>query len=688
LFYFPNTTRFSGGNERMFQSRALYCTLLTYLFIILATPLLAQGDKKLTLDNDKRLTLGDGKRVALVIGNAKYIRNSLKNPKNDAELMAKTLEKEFGFQVTLVLDGEFEKMSDTIVAFQKSLKGASAGLFYYAGHGIQSEGKNYLIPTDFDSQSEEDLPNFAINAQSVLNKMADANCKVNIVILDACRDNPLITKTTKDLTSGLKEMGQIQDMIIAFSTEEGKTASDNPKGDNSIYTEELIKQMRVPGQPIEFVFKETSKSVQEKTGQRPWYSARMSSEFVFLKGDRPTTATVPTLKPKPPVVEDGNPALLLLESNPPGARIIVEGKDTGKKTPSSLVFEFEEPSKEYKVMLLAKGYMAKRLKVTLEPNKKVESGMIALIEAPPGYEPPVIAPANPVLAPNAPKTSKGNGQPKPNTNATQVNTKPTQTPVVVKPQPKPEPPLVTPTTPKKTPPADPGVIAKLEKVIIPAGAFTMGSREGDSTEAPEHEVEVSEFSISKTPVTVGMYRKFAKATKREMPKAPDFNPNWKKENHPMVNITYADALAYCQWVQGDLPTEAEWEKAARGTTKRKFVWGDTFDESKLWYNVSEAQGTVPVGVYVDNTFGLSDMAGNVVQWCKDWYQPDFYGQAQATNANPQGPANGLEGARVIRGSGWNLTTEKFARCTVRNGLNPDESYSFVGFRVVWRTPAQ
>lgn len=648
-----------------FRSLARYLNIL--MLFCMALPLLAQGEKKF-VPSGKPAGQGTERRLALIIGNTEYKGNPLKNPVNDANLMAKTLEG-CGFTVTLLLNQDYIQMNKALATFTKQLVNAEAGVFFYAGHGVQSMGINYLLPTDIEPQNEEELSHVAINAQDALKDMSGANCKFSIVILDACRDNPFVLRATKDLSQGLKKFDQVQSMLIAFSTSEWQTAKDNPDGKNSFYTEELTKQMRVPGQRLEDVFNETAKAVQEKTGQRPWYNSGLTDKFFFIKGDanaKPVNPTSQPIKPQSNIIEEGNPAFLTLMTDPPGARIILDGKDTGKKTPSTLSIEFEEPTKEVKVLLLLKGYVAKRLRVTLEPGQKLTSDLYSLVTASADYVAPVV-PTVPVKAtdPN-PSTPTRTG--------TKIKTTPKwsgQTPTVNQ---KPE---VIALTIDKT---------KLERIPIPAGKFFMGTSSGAALEGPRHEVELADFSISKTPITVGMYKRFCQASKgkHEMPKAPEFNPNWANETHPMVNITYREALAFCNSLGGDLPTEAEWEKAARGTDGRAYTWGNEFNERKLWFNKEESKGTCGVNLFTDSPYGVSDMAGNVAQWCKDWFVPDFYSQLEASYANPQGPKEGADGMRSIRGCGWNLKDANFARVTVRGGVNPDEAQNWVGFRVVWR----
>ncbi|MBI1924842.1 SUMF1/EgtB/PvdO family nonheme iron enzyme [Candidatus Poribacteria bacterium] len=161
---------------------------------------------------------------------------------------------------------------------------------------------------------------------------------------------------------------------------------------------------------------------------------------------------------------------------------------------------------------------------------------------------------------------------------------------------------------------------------------------------PQHRVYLDGYWIYKHEVTVAQYRKFCQETGRQMPPAPSWG--WQ-DNHPIVNVTWDDAVAYCQWAGVQLPTEAQWEKAARGTDGRIWPWGNGWDSRNCNSNVSGIEKTTPVGSYPlgASPYGLMDMAGNVWEWCADWYDKNYY--RKSPPRNPQGPANGTD--RVVRG---------------------------------------
>ena len=214
-----------------------------------------------------------------------------------------------------------------------------------------------------------------------------------------------------------------------------------------------------------------------------------------------------------------------------------------------------------------------------------------------------------------------------------------------------------------------------EMIPIPAGEFTMGSDDRSSDEKPAHTVYMDTYEIGKYPVTVAQYRKFCTATGRAMPKAPDWG--WKN-NHPIVNVSWFDAEAYCKWAGGRLPTEAEWEKAAKGTDGRTYPWGDRWDKNKCANHALNLTSTAPVGSYPAGAspYGCMDMAGNVWEWCADRYDGYYY--ETSPSRNPKGSSSG--NSRVLRGGGWDNDGDG-NRCTYRDGSDPDNDWNFLGFRL-------
>ncbi len=219
-------------------------------------------------------------RLALVIGNSAYQTAPLKNPLNDAEDMAATL-KNLGFKVVLKKNADQRTMEDTIRYFGKQLRNGGIGLFYFAGHGVQVGGRNYLMPIDARIESESDVKYEAVDAGRVLGKMEDAENQLNIVILDACRNNPYARAFRSD-QSGLARMDAPTGSLIAYSTAPGEVAADGPER-NGIFTKHLIQHMITPNLSIEQVLKRVRINVARQTNGRqiPWESSSLMGDFYF-----------------------------------------------------------------------------------------------------------------------------------------------------------------------------------------------------------------------------------------------------------------------------------------------------------------------------------------------------------------------------------------------------------------------
>ncbi|MCK5684427.1 caspase family protein, partial [bacterium] len=219
-------------------------------------------------------------RTALVIGNGAYKSAPLKNPVNDAEDMANVL-TESGFKVTLKINASQREMETAVRIFGKVLRKGGIGLFYYAGHGLQLNGINYLIPVDAQIETESDVKYETIDAGRILGKMEDAGNNMNIIILDACRNNPF-ARSFRTLDKGLAKMDAPTGSLIAYATAPGRLASDGD-GRNGVYTKHLIRNIRNPDLKIEELFKNVRMAVVENTSKKqvPWESSSLMGTFYF-----------------------------------------------------------------------------------------------------------------------------------------------------------------------------------------------------------------------------------------------------------------------------------------------------------------------------------------------------------------------------------------------------------------------
>jgi len=218
-------------------------------------------------------------------------------------------------------------------------------------------------------------------------------------------------------------------------------------------------------------------------------------------------------------------------------------------------------------------------------------------------------------------------------------------------------------------------------IHIPPGKFLMGANAGNENEKPLHQVDLDGYWIGKFEVTFAQYDRYCRETGKEKPG----DRGWGRENRPVINVSWDDAAAYCQWLSQEIgitfqmPTEAQWEKAARGSRGFKYPWGNDFDKNKCNSIESGLEKTMPVGSYPSgkSPYGCMDMAGNVYEWCADWYNKAYYKKSPAKN--PQGPAGGSD--RVLRGGGW-FSGTLGCRAAYRYVYCPANRYADVGFRLL------
>jgi len=240
------------------------------------------------IDKKDLPSIANQKRIALIIGNASYINGgSLANPINDARAIASTLTS-LGFKVIKHEDLGLAEMKRAVDNFGNMLSQYDVSLFFYAGHGIQVNGNNYLIPIDAKIASKNDVEYNCIEAGRVLSKMEDAQCKTNLIILDACRNNPFERSWSRAVRvngggTGLAFMNAPSGSLIAYSTAPGNTAADGDTGTNGVYTASLLEHMKTPNITIEEMFKRVRVSVEEKTNKKQvsWESTSLKGSFFF-----------------------------------------------------------------------------------------------------------------------------------------------------------------------------------------------------------------------------------------------------------------------------------------------------------------------------------------------------------------------------------------------------------------------
>jgi formylglycine-generating enzyme required for sulfatase activity len=239
-------------------------------------------------------------------------------------------------------------------------------------------------------------------------------------------------------------------------------------------------------------------------------------------------------------------------------------------------------------------------------------------------------------------------------------------------------------------------------IYIPAGSFLMGDDDNSIIDYdskvqnnPRHTVTLTGYYIYKNLVTVEEYKKYCRETGKQMPPAPPFDQGWSQDDHPIVDVSWQDAMDYATWAGGTLPSEAQWERAARGKNGRKYPWGDNFDPAKLWCSKStpgDAGSTAAVGSYgVSIDSGCTDMAGNALEWCRDWYDENFWRGRAADRPDPENQNVGTQQHRVRRGGCWYNAGPLFFRSAFRSWGIPIPTgginyYGYGGFRCVVAAP--
>ena len=236
-------------------------------------------------------------KTALVIGNGAYRQAPLKNPVNDAQAIASAL-KSLGFHVIQRENATQREMLEALREFSHQAARSQVRLLYYAGHGVQIKGRNYLMPVDAEAQSEDDIAQRGADLSEVLERLAIVKGGINLIILDACRNNPFNLAPAQladsrgyrtraiggaPTTNGLAPVQAPSGTLVAFSTAPGSISIDNAMQGNSVYTKHLLAYLKIPGLPVERLFKQVRSAVAQETRQQqvPWETSSLMGEFCF-----------------------------------------------------------------------------------------------------------------------------------------------------------------------------------------------------------------------------------------------------------------------------------------------------------------------------------------------------------------------------------------------------------------------
>lgn len=640
-------------------------------------------------------------RVALVIGNADYRHERLlRTPRNDAKSVAEALTT-LGFDVTLAFDLDERALGDTLAAYHEKSRGAAISLFYYSGHGMEVDGTNYIIPTDAMLNRRMDAKLHAVELNDVLESIGGA-ATLSLAILDACRNN-FFGDGKGGAFGGMSKSTPLPGQVIGYSTAPDSLAFEG-SGDLSPYTRAFLERvMDNPREDVRIMLSSLTRKTQE-------YAGREQIPYVEI-GSFPE-GTVSLLHPDPLVLAADPPPSIgdgLTDWEYRGLVYQVLGdkldiripetpehvwqsgiyrRNTPMQKDATYVIQFEGRSDEPRPILFWIGH---RPNGEDQPFETVTSYRFDLEPEPNRFE---FAFTSPVTTKDAQVTFQF-GQ-------TDVNLEMSSIELTG------------------------GEIAKLElaeikdceecpeMLVVPSGSYLRGADFDDATrsksERPQAEVSVPAFALAKNEVTVGEFRAFAEET--GLGQNPcwigsrsdwtlDENISWamtafdQSDDHPITCVSYVDAVKYVDWLNVKsgadlyrLPTEAEWEYAARANTRTPYFTGHKISPDYANYNFDVAKtvatGKLPSTVSVfevdaANPWGLRHMLGNVYEWTSDCYLEDHKAaplDGSASSAENGGDCNrrALRGGSMIDDK-WGLAV------TYRYGEEKHDRLFMVGFRV-------
>ena len=632
---------------------------------------------------------GAAGRVALVVGNSTYAHiGRLPNPGNDAADMAAALRR-LGFEVTTTLDADRVELNDALRAFTRQSAGADVSLVFYAGHGIEMDGVNYLVPVDARLERDVDVRFEAVALDDVL--VSTTGASLRLVVLDACRNNPLArsmqrTGASRSVSRGsfgnLDESLLGNETLVAYAAAAGTTAADGT-GRNSPYTSALLAYLE---EPVELLtlFRQVRAQVLATTNgeQRPHeYQSLLGEHYL---GGAPVPGSGPGRDPQ--LVE----AALGLDRAM--RRRVQQGLGTAGFSPGPADGVFGPGTRaairRWQAFrgAAATGYLdaASTQALGVAPVSAPAGGAVvgnaaASVQAQNVFWQSISASENPAdyeayleqfpagifarLARNRLAELEAG------------------IPVAASDPPRVDQPR----------PWTPGAVFRdcatcPELVVVPAGRFRMGCVSGrycQDDEQPVHEVQVGSFALGVYEVTFEEYERFARATGRDRPN----DRGWGRGGGPVIGVSWEDAQAYAAWLSDEtgeayrLPSESEWEYAARAGTTTRYSWGQDIGRNRANCNGCgsrwDSDETAPVGSFAANGWGLHDMHGNVWEWVEDCWHENYAGAPRDGSAWTSG---GSCGRRVLRGGSW-FSHPVNLRSAHRNWVGAGARNDGLGFRV-------
>lgn len=603
-------------------------------------------------------TISAEARYALVIGNSDYSISPLKNPVNDAMAMAKQL-RSLDFEVDLHTNADFRTMISAVNRLGGKIKKGGVGLFYYAGHGVQLHGENYLIPTNARISRTSEVEFEAVALGRMMQQMGAARNGLNIVILDACRNNPF-TADSRSAQRGLVRTQGPKGAIIAYATAPGEVAADG-NGENGLFTSHLLKALRQPGLNVEQTFKRVLQGVDRESGgqQTPWLSSSFVGEFFFdpMAGTQSGDIYVAEgnlglplqdqeeisswqqaeeersrrgysdylqnyskgfftdlAKLRLQQIEQGRiPALarLQIRSNPRSAKVMVNDISYGRVERISL------ESGRYRIELIKDGYQMDKIEITLSPGED------RLIER--------------SLVPNE-------------------------------------------STYRKEEPQMEEMVAGCFRMQLPGSS---GMRLGEFKQQC-----LQPFAISRLEITNQQFQMFRPAHKSGQHRGELLSG----AKQPVVMVNLEDVTAYTRWlsrISGKkyrLPTESEWRYAAywegRDVTPsdgENLCMRANINSRKIMEEIDcidTFSVSTPVGYFSATSTKLYDLIGNVSEWTCSLFTGQFNGQESRCAQKQDAPF-------TVVGSSWRSRIDSEPEVLLpRTGSYPERRLPDLGFRVV------
>jgi formylglycine-generating enzyme required for sulfatase activity len=646
------------------------------------------------------------KRIALVIGNEAYKHGPLYNPVNDALAMAKVLQA-CNFEVMLRINADQGTMKAAIREFGKRLKEDSTGLFYYAGHGMQVDGVNYLIPIGAHIESEADVKDGTVNAGFILDKMEDASNGLNIVILDACRNNPFRT-FSRSITPGLARMNAPKGSLIAYATAPEKVAYDGKKGGNGVYTKHLVDNIQKPGLKIEEVLKNVRIAVLAETDEKqiPWESSSLIGDFYFI----PAMVSGPAnITPAPVAQPTAIPDKQLSDIDVLIAQ--VEAEKLKKQKAVGKLYAFGKSCKDIlsgtKLMPEERAIFAKCAsdiisdktiwmpltendKRIAERNKTVIKTWIQSIEA---YYSSLVGNKRDLieLLNICITLDIGLGLPPINTRYPDAVSYYSNYAEKYRREPEWGIPLDIWID------ADTGFSLLIEDrvsgakfIYIPEGYSFFGDPLGDI------KIQLSGFYIQKTEVSNKEFLKFCQETSWQYPEHLIRRDSYSThDDQPVVNVSFIDASNYCKWLNSKykkssskeqwkclLPSEAQWEKACRLGFPFLYPQGELSHNFNTLFIRKQGEPEKVMRLSHDIAVsGVMGLGGNVSEWCIDGWTDKPENLVSKRDIDPI-LSNKKDTRKVIKGTTYFSNSPKEFQIYYRQAREPGNFDKALGLRPV------